>query len=92
YHENKRFVIQEVIEENICNPVHASFKPHSNGEDFSLFGLRTPKTCPKPILAPRDTIPTPSPTTINIKIGRYNSSIFQIAPIANLTFVQLQLL
>lgn len=27
YHENKRYVIQEVLEERICNPIHVSFKP-----------------------------------------------------------------
>jgi len=33
YHENKRFVIQEVVEEKICNPIHASFKPNDFGLD-----------------------------------------------------------
>ena len=33
YHENKRFVIQEVVEEKICNPIHASFKPNDFGVD-----------------------------------------------------------
>ena len=36
YHENKRFVIQEVIEEKICNPIHASFKPHSNDKGYLI--------------------------------------------------------
>ena len=36
YHENKRYVIQEVLEEKIHNPIHASFKPHSNGEDYLI--------------------------------------------------------
>lgn len=34
YHENKRFVIQEVIEEKICNPIHISFKPNDFGVDI----------------------------------------------------------
>jgi hypothetical protein len=33
YHENKRFVIQEVLEEKIHNPIHASFKPNDFGVD-----------------------------------------------------------
>ena len=31
YHENKRYVIQEVLEERIHNPIHASFKPIESG-------------------------------------------------------------
>ena len=34
YHENKRYVIQEVLEEKIHNPIHASFKPNDFGVDI----------------------------------------------------------
>ena len=36
YHENKRYVIQEVLEEKIHNPIHASFKPDSNDKGYSI--------------------------------------------------------